>query len=418
MIEVIVPKHLKNKLKKKQIKEICKLSLGEEKYTFRTDKRGPNSGQYIKLKYDDNIKYICLSGPDCTVSRNSFILQNFPSAYHRFLMEKNPKKSFAYYIRDVSKPHAPYIIFSYKVLLTAGIEILNLNQVIPSSRTNYDLRTPFYNFKQMRKFRVELQSKNSGNSSTLFEELSDEIAVYGKTYGANGRETTAICLALSKLSNLPIKVYNVNETDPSHRAKVDRAERYILEDCGIKIDDGSMDFEKDENGVAKRDTKRYHYNLLQKFGEKKCYLCGCDIESLIIGSHIKRVADILSDKHMKESEKQAEIIDGDNGFWLCANHDKLFEYGLIFFKEDILQTRNHLTDLQHEFIYESTFSLRKIYACDNEKDENIITNKEGKLGFKISPNHYTIKMHKYLECHKARTDKLKINKKNKTENKS
>ena len=37
-------------------------------------------------------------------------------------------------------------------------------------------------------------------------------------------------------------------------------------------------------------------NLFKKFGDKKCYLCDCDIDSLIIASHIHRVTDIKNDK--------------------------------------------------------------------------------------------------------------------------
>lgn len=394
------------------IKDICKKSLGETNYRIIEDYRGHNTGQYIKLKKNDILKYICLSGEDSSASRNSFILQNFPTAYQHFLEDKHSNKFFEYYIRDVSKEHPPYTIFSYKLLLTGNIKILNINEVKPSERTDYDFRTPFYDFKQMRKFRLDLQSRNSGNSSTLFEETDDEISVYGKTYGANGRETTAICLALKNLTELPIKVYNVNETDPQHRASVDQANKYILDYLGVYIDNGSMDLIKDDEGVAKRDSRRYHYNLLQKFKEKKCYLCGCDIEYLIIGSHIKRVTDIIHDKKMTEEEKTKEIIDGDNGFWLCANHDKMFEYGLIYFENDILKIRDNLSDYQKKYIIESTFYMRKLYDSlnsDNGEDFNIIKVDDNNFKFRISPEHFNENMANYLKIHKERTNKINKN---------
>lgn len=406
MNKFLIPTHLLTVLSNEMLEDICFRSINSKEFIVEEDQRGHNSGQYIILKNNSIIKYICLSAPDSTASRNSFILQNFPTAYQHYLMDLNSNKEFEYYIRDTRFPHPPYTIFAYKVLLTANIKILNLDKVSASDRTDYDFRTPFIDFKQMRKMRLDLQQRNSGNTSTLFEENSDEISVYGKSYGANGRETTAICLALNNLVQIPIKVYNVNETDPQHLADVDPANRYILEYLGIEIDDGRMDFEpSDEVGVAKRDQKKYHYNLLQKFKEKKCYLCGCDIEYLIIGSHIHRVTDILH-SNLPENEKQRQIIDGNNGFWLCANHDKLFEWGLIYFDNDKMVIRDVLSEFQKKYIYDSTFYLEKIYkSFNNDKEFNVIEVNDS-LEFHIQEEHYNDNMKNYLEIHKQRTDKL------------
>lgn len=405
MNKFLIPTHLLNRLNKDILDDISLRSINSTKYVIEEDHRGYNSGQFIKLVTKATVKYICLSAADSTESRNSFILQNFPTAYQHYLMDDSKNKEFEYYIRDTRFPHPPYTIFAYKVLLTGNIKILNLDKVTPSSRTDYDFRTPFLDFKQMRKMRLDLQRRNSGNTSTLFEEINDEISVYGKSYGANGRETTAICLALYNLVSLPIKVYNVNETDPQHLADVDPANRYILEHLGIEIDDGRMDFETTTESIAKRDSKKYHYNLLQKFKEKRCYLCGCDIENLIIGSHIHRVTDILK-SNLTEEEKQLQIVDGDNGFWLCANHDKLFEYGLIYFENDKLKIRDNLSECQKNYINSLTFNMRKVY---DSKDSNIIYNNNDDVVFSISPEHYNEKMHQYLEIHKNRTDKINKN---------
>ena len=378
MIKFYIPTHLLSRLSEETLVDIAELSVGVANYEVVEEVRGRNTGQYIKLQNDNQIKYICLSGEDSTVSRNSFILQNFPTAYQHFLMDESENKNFEYYIRDTKNPHPPYTIFAYKVLLTAKIKILNLDKVVPSANANYlDHRTPFLDFKQMRKYRLESQGRNSGNNSTLFEETVDEIledgenyitrrreiSVYGKSYGANGRETTAICLALRELVDLPIKVYNVNETDPAHLAKVDLANKYIFDYYGIEVDSESIDFEStDEKVIAKRNTKKYHYNLLQKFQEKKCYLCRCGIENLIIGSHIHRVTDIIH-SDLSETEKQKMIVDEDNGFWLCANHDKMFEYGLIYFDDDEMEIKETLSTEQKEYLIDSTFYLKEVYEA-------------------------------------------------------
>lgn len=407
MIKIILPTHLYDELTDDILKDICIRSLNEQNFIKEKENRGHNTGQYIKLLNNDEIRYICLSRPFCAESRNTFILQNFPSAYRFFIEEKNLNKSFEYYIRDVTTSHPPYAIFSYKVLLTGQIRILNIDEVRPSDRVGYlDHRTPFVDFKQMRACRLELQGRNSDNKSTLFEENDTEISVYGKSYGANGRETTAICLALSKLVSKPIVVYNVNETDKNHLASVDPANKIVLDYLKISIDNDLMDFENfDIEKAAKRDSKKYHYNLLQKFHEKKCYLCGCDMENLIIGSHIHRVTDILNSQ-LTEREKTNEIIDGDNGLWLCANHDKMFEWGLIYFNNDKLIIKSKLNSYQKKYIEESIFYMGKLYDSFNKETDFNIVEVTSVNEFHIKPEHYNANMHSYLEKHMTRAEKI------------
>lgn len=57
--------------------------------------------------------------------------------------------------------------------------------------------------------------------------------------------------------------------------------------------------------------------------EPFCKICGMDIESLLIASHIKS----WSKSNVKER------LDEDNGFLLCPNHDALFDKGYISFEE-------------------------------------------------------------------------------------
>ena len=320
MIKVVLPTHIYNTMLDEEIRDICILSFEESDFCKEEENRGRNSGQYIKLIKDNLIKYICLSREDLT-ARNSFILQNFPSAYQHFIEESNTNKKFEYYIRYFGQPHPQYAIFSYKVLLTAGIRILNIDKVVPSSNVNafIDFRTPFIDLKQMRSYRFELAQRNSDNNSTTFEEDDDSILIYGKTYGANGRETAAISLALSKLSNnKKMKLYLVNERDEQHLASVDPANQVIFDSLNIEICDNILDFEYNNcfEEIAKRDTPRFHYNLLQKFHEKKCYLCNCDIEKLIIGSHIHRVTDIIHSSE-EENVKKQQIIDRDWILVMC-----------------------------------------------------------------------------------------------------
>ena len=400
MVELFVPTHLLGDMTEDEYKDIVNRSVGDVDFIVKEDFRGHNSGQYIKLKMADTIKYICLSRKIASESRNAFILQNFPSAYQHYLEEKNPKKTFEYYIRDFSTSHPPFAIFSYKLLLTGGIKILNLDKVKVSEKAIlFDYTTPFNDYKQMRTYRLSLSKRNSSNNSTTFEENDDEISVYGKSYGANGRETTAICLALSRLvPGKNIKLYNVNETDKNHLADIDPANRYILENIGIELNDDRMDFESnDEKVIAKRNTRLFHYNLLQKYKEKKCYLCGCDIEKVIQGAHIYSSTDILHSS-LSEEEKTKQIVDADNGIWLCANHHLLFDYLLIYFKEKYLYASDTLNKNQIEYIKNS---ITQGHFLRNEK----IPKGENFLGFKINDFDFNSNMQQYLLKHTNRFSK-------------
>ena len=416
MIKVILPTHLYNRMSDEEIMDICNLSCSDINFYKEEEMRGHNSGQYIKLFYNNIIKYVCLSREDLN-ARNAFILQNFPTAYQHFIEEENKNKVFEYYIRYFGQPHPPYVIFSYKILLTAGIKILNIDKVVPSSNVNpfIDFRTPFLDLKQMRSYRFDLSQRNSENNSTTFEEENDNILIYGKTYGANGRETAAISLALSNLSNnKKMKLYLVNERDEAHLASIDSANKAIFDSLNMEICDNILDFEYNANpdDIAKRDTPRFHYNLLQKFHEKKCYLCNCDIEKLIIGSHIHRVTDII---HSTEEEivKKQQIIDRDNGFWLCANHDKLFEWGFIYFENDKLIISDKLNNSQREFVKNITFDIpekmleNRLNVNSNIDNSSLMVAEKLELygvepAFHILKEHYNENMHKYLEKHKNR----------------
>lgn len=397
MIEIFVPTHLLRDISKDEYLDIVNRSIGNEEFVVKEDFRGHNSGQYIKIKVSDTIKYICLSRKVASESRNAFILQNFPSAYQHYLEEANPKKCFEYYIRDFTTTHPPFAIFSYKLLLTGGIKILNLDRVRSSENAILlDHTTPFTDYKQMRTYRLSLSRRNSSNNSTTFEENDNEISVYGKSYGANGRETTAICLALSKLvKDKNIKLYNVNETDRRHLAEIDPANRCILEHISVEINDDRMDFESnDEKIIAKRNTRLFHYNLMQKYKGKKCYLCGCDIEKVIQGAHIYSSSDILHSS-ISEAEKTKQIVDADNGIWLCANHHLLFDYLLIYFKEKYLYVADTLNKNQIEYIKDS---ITQTYFADDKK----VPTDEHFLHFKINDIDFNLNMQQYLLKHTAR----------------
>lgn len=67
---------------------------------------------------------------------------------------------------------------------------------------------------------------------------------------------------------------------------------------------------------------KFRDSLLKR--DKKCVICGLDIEALLVASHIKPWS------KANDYEKQ----DKNNGLLLCANHDALFDKGYISFDSD------------------------------------------------------------------------------------
>lgn len=66
----------------------------------------------------------------------------------------------------------------------------------------------------------------------------------------------------------------------------------------------------------------FRNRLIKQFGQK-CLMCDVSNKELLMASHIKR------DSECKTID---EKIDNNNGFLLCANHDKLFDRFLISFE--------------------------------------------------------------------------------------
>ena len=59
----------------------------------------------------------------------------------------------------------------------------------------------------------------------------------------------------------------------------------------------------------------------------------------------------MDNSTLDETEKRRRAVDGDNGLWLCATHDKLFEYGKIYFDErGALALNPALTVAQREYV--------------------------------------------------------------------
>lgn len=113
----------------------------------------------------------------------------------------------------------------------------------------------------------------------------------------------------------------------------------------------------------------FRKKLLER--DKKCVICGLDIQTLLIASHIKPWSDA------DDYEKQ----DSNNGLLLCANHDALFDKGYISFDYNGKIKISNLIDKSY---YEKLNVDKNIKIKLNEKQnkymeyhrKNILQNEE------------------------------------------
>lgn len=346
MITVRIPNNLSQELTKPILDDIvAKVFPGVSSYSITNENH--NIGRYITAESETSVHYICISNPS-NDARNARLMQFIAPAFVAYWQDKNANKFFDIYLLNPDNTDKnSYSQLFYRCFLTLGFQIFNLNQL------NLNLH-PFTSYDDLKRYREENRDRNPHNRSTYFEEIDDSIAIYGKTFGANAMESFILTLVLRRL--LPQKriifhpVLDNDETDLSVK------QQEIL--TSLKIEYGTSISEANNNDVLldaapDRDTPKFHYNLMRKYGAKQCLLCGCNMEHMIIGSHIERVADIKKNNAYTDDEKRARIINGDNGLWLCANHDKMFEYGLIFFQNRNLVINPNLAPDAREFITKS-----------------------------------------------------------------
>ena len=228
--------------------------------------------------------------------------------------------------------------------MTAGIEFLNADSFFGTEIL------PFNTVDDLIMARNLNRGRNKSNNST-YVTISDKRnpQIYGKTYGASKYETTLFAVALSRLTNRLIELYEIQEKDLKELPK---RSLDVIQSLGIRIIPTSLTFEKNEyekdNSLR---SPRYIYNLLSKLGPKKCAFCGCEIPELIQGAHIWPVSNIKKESRLSLEKRLEYATDGDNGLWLCENHHKMFDEDIIAIdSEGELSLRNELEQKDVEFI--------------------------------------------------------------------
>lgn len=327
--------------------DVCRRITGQENYTVDFIDE-VNKGRLAKLFYNDSVAYISFS-ENRVKSRNSSF-QSFPSALVGYLNEKIESKRLCYFILETeANIETDYFLFMYRLMKTVDTDFLNESEM---------LSNPIRSFTTVEDIilnKNNIRGRNRANNSSYITKSDDEIIqVFGKLYGANKYETSLLCLALYKVTNNQIELFEIEEGNLKKLPK--EARDYLLSLDRFSIVNATIALEESE--FRENDSlrsPRYIYNLLEKFGDKKCALCECEIPQIIQGAHIWPVADIKRDNGLSQAEKLERAIDGDNGLWLCNNHHKLLDANIIrLFNDSSVRYKTSLNENQREYLNKVT----------------------------------------------------------------
>lgn len=306
--------------------DVCQRITGQGDYTVEFDNSDYNKGRLATLAFNGCINYVSFSVKDVESRNSSF--QSFPSALVKFLAETNRKKKlYFYFLPSTGNFETPYFIFMYRLMRTAGTVFPNYSEHLAKSVR------PFNSVEDLVMAKDAIRERNRGNKSTyVTKDESGTLQIYGKTYGANKYETTLLCVAISMLSSDTVELYEITE---GNLTSLPQPARQAIQNIGnIKIIQSNLEIERRE--YEDRDSLRsptFIYNLLERFGDKRCALCDCEIPELIQGAHIWPVAAIKRVSNISQEKKLEAALDGNNGMWLCNNHHKLFDVNLIMFNQ-------------------------------------------------------------------------------------
>ena len=309
-----------------------------------------NEGQLATLAFEGNTFYIFLFQKKD--GRNASF-QSFPTTLLKSLNDDQSNGVFCYFLpteeEEIPRIKTDYFKFMYRLMKTVGTNFINEELLAP-----YTIQ-PFQTVENIILAKNHIRGRNSGNNSSyITKSAEDVIQVFGKLYGANKYETSLLCIALYKITNNNIELFEIEEGNLTKLPRIARLyllslERFSIVNATITLEESEFR----ENDSLR--SPRYIYNLLEKLGDKKCALCDCEIPQIIQGAHIWPVANIKLDDSINQDEKLSHAINGDNGLWLCSNHHKLLDTNVIrLFNDSSVKIKTTLSDSQRNYLNEVT----------------------------------------------------------------
>lgn len=328
--------------------DVCYKLTGLKEFDVVYDYKGYNKGRLAILEYIDKKYYISFSEKGKVDSRNAFF-QSLTTALIMFHADKIENSHICFYfLETIGNIETNYHKFMYRLMATTGVEFINSSSVLTEEVK------PFVSVDDLIMTRYKNKVKNKGNNSTyLTRNRKGETDIYAKTYGANKKESTLIALAVSYL--VPhINLYEILEQNLTELPAKDKAVLLGRGNINIISTDRYMEEEQYEKNNSLR-SPTFIYNLLKRLGPKKCALCKCEIPELIQGAHIWPVASIKKLEQVPYEEKLKYATDGNNGIWLCENHHKMFDEGIIVFDcNGKIYMKSNLKNVDYDYIQSIT----------------------------------------------------------------
>ena len=331
--------------------DICLLVTGQRHYRVVKDRSTYNKGRLLFVEYNGIINYISLS--EASIEGRNSSLQSVPTAINMFYADQRQNKQLCYYfIPHIGNAFTDYHIFVYRLLMTAGVNFLNIERYHTASIM------PYRNVDDLIVDRRENQTYNSSNNSSYVSKNSDKIQIYAKTYGASKYESTLLAVAISRIADRHIDLFNICEQDlkslPQPSMNTIRALGNIsIYDTSLFLDKQKY-LQQPDRAVLR--SASYIYNLFRRLGAKRCALCGCEIPEIIHGAHIWGVSQISRTTELDDETKFNHAVSGHNGLWLCQNHHKLFDANIILLdNEGHVRIKDNLATDDVAFIRSTTF---------------------------------------------------------------
>lgn len=309
--------------------DICKKVTDQTDFIVVRDASSYNKGRLITIQYEGIKSFVSLSEVDVE-GRNQSV-QSIATAINLYYADKSLRKKLYYYFMPHSGNYfTNYHILYFRLLKTAGVIFLNLDKYYPAG-----LRA-FQNIDEIIEERDVNRKTNKSNNSSFISKTSDKVQIYAKTYGASKYESTLLAIAAAAIADRPIDLFNICEQNLTHLPE--SSLRTINSIGNISVHDTSITLEKRKfiEEVSKNEFRSpiYQRNLLQRLGNKRCFLCECEIPEIIQGAHIWGVSEIAHDNNLNTDKKFEYAISGENGLWLCQNHHKLFDSHYLLFNMD------------------------------------------------------------------------------------
>lgn len=331
--------------------DICQRVTGQSHYRVVKDRSTYNKGRLIYVEYDNVLYYVSLSEENIG-GRNSS-LQSVPTAINLYYADTRRNKRLCYYfLPHNGNAFTAYHLFVYKMMMTAGVQFLNISQYY------HGTIIPYSNVDDLIVDRRDNQIGNSSNNSSYVSKSSDRIQIYAKTFGASKYESTLLAIAVSHIADRPVELFNICEqnlkTLPQSTVNtINALGNVALYNTSLFLDKHQP---ADESERAKLRSASYLYNLYNRIGYKKCALCGCEIPEIIQGAHIWGVSQISHTDRLDEETRFAHAVSGNNGLWLCQNHHKLFDANIIIIDSNgHVRIKDSLVAKDVAFIRDTTF---------------------------------------------------------------